>query len=89
MAEMNENPVELFDMYVAHVGINATDPDDAQAISSEFGRLMGFTEYDTPVSLFADTLVEVMKQTGHDIPSLYKETGEGGLAKDYSPMEGH
>ncbi len=28
-----------------------------------------------------DRLVEVMKETGHDIPSLYKETGEGGLAK--------
>lgn len=28
-----------------------------------------------------DRVVEVMKQTGHDIPSLYKETGEGGLAK--------
>lgn len=27
-----------------------------------------------------DRVVEVMKQTGHDIPSLYKETGEGGLA---------
>lgn len=33
-----------------------------------------------------DRLVEVMKQTGHDIPSLYKETGTGGLAKDYSQM---
>lgn len=30
-----------------------------------------------------DHLVTVMKETGHDIPSLYKETGEGGLAKDY------
>lgn len=28
-----------------------------------------------------DKLVNVMKETGHDIPSLYKETGEGGLAK--------
>lgn len=28
-----------------------------------------------------DKVVEVMKQTGHDLPSLYKETGEGGLAK--------
>ena len=27
-----------------------------------------------------DTVVEAMKQTGHDIPSLYKETSEGGLA---------
>ena len=23
-----------------------------------------------------------MKQTGKDLPSLYKETGEGGLAKE-------
>lgn len=31
-----------------------------------------------------DRVVEVMKQTGHDLPSLYKETGEGGLAKGYN-----
>ena len=30
-----------------------------------------------------DKLVKVMKETGHDLPSLYKETGAGGLAKDY------
>ncbi len=30
-----------------------------------------------------DKLTKVMKETGHDIPSLYKETGTGGLAKDY------
>lgn len=28
-----------------------------------------------------DHVVEVMKQTGHDLPSVYKETSEGGLAK--------
>ena len=33
-----------------------------------------------------DRLVTVMKETGHDLPSLYKETGEGGLAKDYRQM---
>lgn len=33
-----------------------------------------------------DKVVDVMKQTGHDLPSLYKETGEGGLAKDYKQM---
>lgn len=27
-----------------------------------------------------DRVVEVMRKTGHDIPSLYKETSEGGLA---------
>ena len=33
-----------------------------------------------------DKVVQVMKQTGHDLPSLYKETSEGGLAKDYQQM---
>lgn len=33
-----------------------------------------------------DKVVDVMKQTGHDLPSLYKETSEGGLAKDYKQM---
>ncbi len=31
-----------------------------------------------------DKVVNVMKQTGHDIPSLYKETSAGGLAKTFS-----
>lgn len=34
-----------------------------------------------------DKLTQVMKETGHDIPSLYKETGTGGLAKDYEQMQ--
>ena len=28
-----------------------------------------------------DRVVRVMKQTGHDLPSLYKETSGGGLAR--------
>lgn len=32
-------------------------------------------------SVSFDRVVQVMKQTGHDIPSLYKETALGGLAK--------
>lgn len=31
-------------------------------------------------SVTFDRIVEVMKQTGHDLPSLYKETAQGGLA---------
>ena len=31
-------------------------------------------------SVSFDRVVNVMKQTGHDLPSLYKETGLGGLA---------
>jgi L-serine dehydratase len=30
-----------------------------------------------------DEVVQVMKQTGHDLPSLYRETSFGGLAKAY------
>lgn len=31
-----------------------------------------------------DKIVKTMKQTGHDIPSIYKETSEGGMALFYS-----
>ncbi|MDE6556706.1 MAG: L-serine ammonia-lyase [Duncaniella sp.] len=31
-------------------------------------------------SVSFDRIVEVMKQTGHDLPSIYKETAKGGLA---------
>lgn len=31
-----------------------------------------------------DRVVQVMKQTGHDLPSLYKETSAGGLAKTFN-----
>ncbi len=34
-----------------------------------------------------DKVVDVMQQTGHDLPSLYKETAQGGLAKDYQQMK--
>ena len=34
-----------------------------------------------------DHVVRVMKQTGKDIPSLYKETGEGGLAKEMGNLD--
>ena len=31
-----------------------------------------------------DNVVRAMRETGHDLPSLYKETSEGGLAKTYN-----
>lgn len=31
-----------------------------------------------------DKVLKVMKQTGHDLPSLYKETSQGGLALDWN-----
>ena len=41
MSEQNANPVELFGMRVAHVGINATDPADALEIAELFSTMMG------------------------------------------------
>ena len=38
-------------------------------------------------SVSFDRVVEVMRQTGHDLPSLYKETSEGGLAKGFKNKE--
>ena len=34
-----------------------------------------------------DHVVAVMKETGHNLPSLYRETAEGGLAKHYRSKE--
>ena len=34
-----------------------------------------------------DKVVATMKQTGKDLPSLYKETSQGGLALDYEQMK--
>ncbi len=34
-----------------------------------------------------DKVVQTMKQTGHDLPSLYKETAQGGLAKYMNQKE--
>ena len=39
-----------------------------------------FTDGNHRVSF--DRLIKVMKQTGHDLPSLYKETAAGGLAAE-------
>ena len=62
MSEQNANPVELFGMRVAHVGINATDPADALEIAELFSTMMGLPVIETPVSYFNDSLVEIMKR---------------------------
>ena len=54
----------------------------------EYAAEMGLNIYSTfsdgQHRVSFDKLVQVMKETGHDLPSLYKETGAGGLAKDYT-----
>ena len=61
-----DNPVELFDLRIAHVGINTTSPDDASATADALCALLGVArgEEPFPVSAFAGTLVEVMGNGG-------------------------
>lgn len=58
------NPVEAFGLHVAHVGINAASPEEAAKVAGLFQTLMGLEPNPTPVSVFADTLVEVMSGNG-------------------------
>lgn len=48
MSEQNANPVELFGMRVAHVGINAASPADALEIAELFSTMMGPARYRDP-----------------------------------------
>ena len=53
----------------------------AAARSVSAARYACYTDGSHRVSF--DEVVEVMRQTGHDLPSLYRETADGGLAKAY------
>lgn len=64
MSEQIENPVKAFGLHVAHVGINAASPEEAQQVADLFQALMGLEPNVTPVSVFAGTLVEVMGGCG-------------------------
>lgn len=62
-----ENPVELFGMRIAHVGINAENAEEAEHIADQFAQLMGLPKVETPISVFSDTLVETMKGAGRGV----------------------
>jgi 2-dehydro-3-deoxyphosphogluconate aldolase/(4S)-4-hydroxy-2-oxoglutarate aldolase len=59
-----QNAIELFNMRVAHVGINAADEKQAAGWAEDFLRLMGLPVRETPISYFNGELVEIMKQNG-------------------------
>lgn len=62
---MSQDPVELFNMYIAHIGINTDSPEEAEAVAERFETLMGLTRNrPKKVSTFAGTLVEVMNNGG-------------------------
>lgn len=64
-SDTHEDPVELFGLRIAHVGINADSPDEAERIAGSLETLMGLERrHSAPVSTFAGTLVEVMHHGG-------------------------
>lgn len=64
MADAITNPVEAFGLHVAHVGINAANTEGAREVAELFQAFMGLESHETPVSWFADSLVEVMSGCG-------------------------
>ena len=64
MVTMEVDPRQLFDMRLAHVGVNAKDPAEAAQIAAQFSELLHLTTSVTPVSHFVDTMVEVMDGGG-------------------------
>lgn len=58
------NPVKAFGLHVAHVGINASSPEEALKVADLFSALLGIETVPTPVSAFSGTLVEVMSGNG-------------------------
>lgn len=63
-ASAQDDPVELFGLRIAHVGINTDSPEEADRVAGLFETLMGLPASRTPVSTFAGTLVEVMNNGG-------------------------
>ena len=64
MSDAITNPVEAFGLHVAHIGINAASAEEAREVAELFELLMGLEPTETPVSWFADSLVEVMSGCG-------------------------
>lgn len=61
----SENPVDLFGLRIAHIGINTDSPEEADRVAAQFETLMGLTaNHIAPISTFAGTLVEVMNNGG-------------------------
>ena len=60
----NKNAVELFQMKVAHVGMNAENEAQAMSWAKEFFEFLGLKTRETPNSVFIGELVEIMKENG-------------------------
>ncbi|MEY8436412.1 VOC family protein [Atopobiaceae bacterium 24-176] len=64
MQQACQDPVQLFGLRIAHIGVNAADDAEAASIAEAFSQLMGLPQIETPVSVFSGTLVETMRGCG-------------------------
>lgn len=62
--QMDNNAVQLFQMKVAHIGINAADAGEGSQWADQFLELMGLERRETKASYFSGEMVEIMKQNG-------------------------
>ena len=60
----DKNAAELFNMKVAHVGLNAACDGEAAGVAADSLRLMGLPTRETSASYFSGDLVEIMKKNG-------------------------
>ena len=61
--EASQNPVELFGMHVAHVGINAQNPQEAKEMADLFATLMGLPTIDAAEKWFAERGFEINEES--------------------------
>lgn len=59
-----DNAKDALGMKLAHIGINAADAQEAEAIADLFTAVFGLDKIETPISYFSDTYVEIMKNGG-------------------------
>lgn len=59
-----EEAVKMFDMKVLHVGLNAADENEALGWAGEFLKYLDLPTKNGNSSVFAGTLVEIMKGKG-------------------------
>ena len=61
--------------------IKKLNPEEFDTARYEVNLNDGYKFSDGSHLVSFDKVVEVMHETGHNLPSLYRETSEGGLAK--------
>lgn len=59
-----KSAAELFEMSIAHIGINAKGDKEAVKFAEQFFKFMGLPIKETPISYFNDQLIEIMKENG-------------------------